>query len=194
MAASNRFASVFLTSVFQTSVFRTSVLPLSIGFFAAALALSGCDRAKEKAQEKALEAAIEQAGGKDVEVERKDDQIKISAPDGSGSMTVGMNVALPEDFPKDVWVPANANIIHAVSSKEMANAIMNASQLPPQIAADAAAAMTAAGWQQVDKRENAQGMQQLAFVKNGQRLTYSAHVGRDKASSVLTVRMMPADK
>ena len=145
----------------------------------AVVSTAGC----RKAEETAPEAASGQAAAESIAPMQND------APTGNanGAMT---GLPLPADFPKDLWVPSSGMIVQASA----ANLTMSVPALPEQVANDALAAMTASGWQEKDRRTNPQGMQQLKFAKDDRLVTYSAHPGRDKASSVLSVRSSPTDR
>jgi len=66
-------------------------------------ACSGCRKAANEAMESAIESQIARDGGK-ANVQIADDNISIKFQDEKGELRIagGKDVALPEDFPKDV--------------------------------------------------------------------------------------------
>lgn len=152
----------------------------------AVVSTAGC----RKAEDTAPEAAGGQAAAESVASTQNDERASIDAPDGNTGNGAMTGLPLPADFPKDLWVPSSGMIVQASA----ANLTMSVPALPEQVANDALAAMTASGWQEKDRRTNPQGMQQLKFAKDDRLVTYSAHPGRDKASSVLSVRSSPTDR
>ena len=67
---------------------------------------SGCQNAADAA----AEAAIERATGKQINVARDGDRLDIRGGDGAMSIAAGDGVALPTDFPGDVFLPASYDI------------------------------------------------------------------------------------
>ncbi|MEN1941221.1 hypothetical protein WCE41_08800 [Luteimonas sp. MJ246] len=70
------------------------------------LLASGC----EKAADAAAEAAIERATGKQMEVDRDGSRLHVRAGDETLAIAAGAGVALPADFPGDVFLPASYGI------------------------------------------------------------------------------------
>lgn len=82
---------------------------------AAVLVLSGCGESlSEKATEKAVEKMIESQGDKDTEVDIDDGKMVVETDEGK--MESGEDVALPADFPADVYV-VEGKIKAAISDK-----------------------------------------------------------------------------
>jgi hypothetical protein len=156
----------------------------------AVVSVTGC----RKAEDKAPEVAIEQVRGEDAAQPRSDDPASTGARDANAGNDARTGLPLPVDFPGDLWVPSSGMIVQASTAEETASLTMTVPALPEQVAKEASAAMTSSGWQQQDQRTNPQGMQQLKFAKGEQSATYSAHLGHDKASSVLSVRQSSAGR
>ena len=153
----------------------------------AVVSTAGC----RKAEEKAPEATVEQTSAEDAALPRNDDHASIGTPDSSAGNGARTGLSLPVDFPEDLWVPSSGMVVQASTAEETASLTMAIPAMPEQVANDALAAMTSSGWQQQDRRTNPAGMQQLKMVKDSRLATYSAHLGHDKASSVLSVRLSP---
>src|SRR5690606_22347016 len=76
---------------------RVSQLSLVL---ALVLAAGAC----KKVGESAADAAIERATG--VKVDRDGDQVTLHSKDGDLAIRTGESVALPDDFPDDIYLPA----------------------------------------------------------------------------------------
>lgn len=77
------------------------------------------EKATESAVEKALEKAIEKQTGEeaDIEINAEDEgQVKVSTD--QGSMQIGTDTKVPEDFPKDVPIYDGAEPMMAISHNE----------------------------------------------------------------------------
>ncbi len=165
------------------------VLLLGASLMAVSLLATGC----RKADETASETASAQTSSQDTAGAARDgDSTSVGAAIATATGLAGLQV--PGNFPSDLWVPSAGMIVQATANEGTANLTMTVPSMPDRVAADALAAMTASGWQQKDQRTNASGMQQTTFVKGDGLVTYSAHLGHDKASTVLSIRKRPADR
>ena len=81
-------------------------LPLLILAGLGMLAASGCQRAADAA----TEAAIERASGQQVGIDRDGERLRITSADGEAVITAGAGVALPADFPDDLFLPPSYGI------------------------------------------------------------------------------------
>lgn len=79
--------------------------------------LTGCGK---KTEEKAMEKQIEQATGGKADVDLSKDRMSITTKTDKGEvkMQVGENVALPDNFPKDVFVYPGSKISTAMQTPE----------------------------------------------------------------------------
>lgn len=154
----------------------------------ALLVLAGC----QKAADAATEAAIERASGHQVQVDRDGERLRISSVDGGTTIDTGAGVALPADFPDDVFLPAT----YGVSSvMDVGGARLVSLESEGTVAAmfDAARAeMERRGWSQTLAMQQAESAM-LGFSLDERETTYtfSRHNGgplmvgiqvRDKAS------------
>ena len=73
---------------------------------AAVLLAGGC----QKAADVATEQAVERATGQRVEVDRDGNQVRIRSNEGEMTIASGEGVALPADFPDDVFLPSTYGV------------------------------------------------------------------------------------
>ena len=158
------------------------VLALS---FATTLCLGGC----HKAQEAAAEAAIESASGHKVDVQRDGDKVTYKSDEGEVTMQHGMDLSLPADFPKDIYLPKTytVNSVMDMGGMHMV-ALMSPEQVPALFNA-ASAAMQQQGWKQVTAMQQATGSAMLAFEKEKRHVALSFNRNRQDAGTVVSVQM-----
>lgn len=139
------------------------------------LVAPGC----KKAQDAAVETAIERATG--AKVEKDGDTMTIKTEQGEVKVATaedGGTVAMPADFPKDVYLPADNKLASAMDMAGMQMLNMTTPQDLAKVSADIEKSMQGQGW----KREMA--MQ----AGNGSTLMYS----KDKRQVVY--QMLKADE
>ncbi len=128
-----------------------------------ALALVLVAGACQKVGETAADAAIERATG--VKVERDGDQMTLRSADGELAIRAGESVALPEDFPADIYLPPDAQVNSVMDLQGISMVSLTA---PGQVAglfAAAREAMQAQGWTQSMSAQHSADAAMLAFEK-----------------------------
>lgn len=85
---------------------RTSVLAVAL---AATVTLAGCGAVAEQVAEKAVEKGIEAEGGGNVDLDLDNGNVSVQSSDGSFSMDMEGDV--PEEFPADVPLPDDAEVV-----------------------------------------------------------------------------------
>ncbi len=82
------------------------------------LALTGCDSLKErltrKLSEKAAETLIESQSGEKVEIDSKAGTMRVQSKDGKGTMTLGIDTKVPDNFPKSIPLYPAAKLMTAM--------------------------------------------------------------------------------
>ena len=127
-----------------------------------------------KAEDSVAEAAIEQATGKNVDLQRDGDSMTVQAGDAEIKIATaedGGSVALPADFPSDVFLPAQRAVNSAMDMGGMKMVNITTSALPATVSADVEKAMQAQGW----KREMAmqgEGSSTLIYTKDKRQAVY----------------------
>lgn len=94
-----------------------SRLTPSVLVVAASLSMLGCDTIKEKLGEKAAEALIKSQTGENVDIDTKDGKLSVKMTDEKGTVTLGANTKLPDDFPKSVPVYPGAQVEASLAAK-----------------------------------------------------------------------------
>jgi len=80
--------------------------------------INGCfgQKVAEEITEEAIEKAIEEESGGDIEVDLSEEEMTIKSDEGE--MTIGTGAELPDDFPKEVPVYPDMEIVTSVKSTE----------------------------------------------------------------------------
>ena len=143
-------------------------MPLLILASLGALAASGCHRAADAA----TEAAIERASGQKVSIDRDGQRMRIATADGEAVIDAGQGVALPADFPDDLFLPARYGVtsVMDVGGARLVN-LESDGALPSMFEA-ARQAMTGKGWSQTLAMQQADSAM-LGFSQDGREATYT---------------------
>ncbi len=107
---------------------------LMLGF--AALG-GGCKQATGSVTSEAMDTAIEKDS---------DGKVSVETNDGSFEATTGDKVKIPDDFPQDVPLPKNAEVISSVKSPEGFVVMLQTSDASDKVVAQYTAEMKAKGW------------------------------------------------
>lgn len=142
-------------------------LPLLLAA-AATLLAGGCRNAADAA----AEAAIERASGRQIDIDRDGNRMRIGSGDDQIEIVTGEGVALPADFPDDVFLPAS----YGVSSvMDVGGARLLNLQTEGALAAvfeNARAAMQGRGWSQTLAMQQADSAM-LGFSRDGREAAYT---------------------
>lgn len=154
-----------------------------------AVALLGCQKAQEKVMEEVAEKAIEQEVGGDAKVEANNGSLNIQADGASVQINAQGGVKLPENLPKDVFVPTDANITLANSTPD--GAMISFSQ---PVGLDKASSqmreqMQKNGWTQTADL-NMNGQRMITYTKGEQEaaLMVSGDAGTSTTTMTLTFK------
>ena len=149
----------------------------------ALLVAPGC----KKAQDAAVETAIERATGAKVEkdgesmtIKTEQGDIKVATAEDGGS------VALPADFPKDVFLPSDNKLASAMDMGGMQMLNMTTPQEHAAVSADIEKSMQGQGW----KREMAMqagGGNTLMYSKDKRQVVYQM-LKADEGGTQLAIR------
>lgn len=135
---------------------RVSQLSLVL---ALVLAAGAC----KKVGESAADAAIERATG--VKVDRDGDQVTLHSKDGDLAIRTGESVALPDDFPDDVYLPADYQVNSVMDLQGVSMISLTAPGQVSSLFAAAREAMQAQGWTQSMSAQHSADTAILAFEK-----------------------------
>jgi hypothetical protein len=162
-----------------------TVMRIIVLSFAIAFCLGGC----HKAQEAATEAAIETASGHKVDVERDGDKVTYKSDEGEVTMQHGMDLSLPADFPKDIYLPKTYTVNSVMDMGGMHMVALMAPEPVPALFNAASEAMQQQGWKQVTAMQQATGSAMLAFEKEKRHVALSFNRNRQGVGTVVSVQM-----
>lgn len=147
------------------------------------LVAPGC----KKAQDAAVETAIERATG--AKVEKDGESMTIKTEQGEVKVATaedGGTVALPADFPKDVFLPSDNKLASAMDMGGMQMLNMTTPQELAAVSADIEKSMQGQGW----KREMAMqagGGNTLMYSKDKRQVVYQM-LKADEGGTQLAIR------
>ena len=159
---------------------------LSIAIALAALLVApGC----RKAQDAAMETAIESATGAKVDVDKDGNEVTIKTEQGDLRIATaedGGSVAMPANFPKDVFLPTDNKLASAMDMGGMQMLNMTTPQELAAVSADIEKSMQDQGW----KREMAMqagGGNTLMYSKDKRQVVYQM-LKADEGGTQLAIR------
>lgn len=145
--------------------------PLPLLFAATLILLAvGC----QKAADAATEAAIERASGQKVQLDRDGNRLRISTGNGADEVSVvtGEGIALPADFPGDLFLPADYGVssVMDIGGARLLN--LQSTGAVATVFEDARSAMQDRGWSQTLAMQQADNAM-LGFSRDGREATYT---------------------
>ena len=147
----------------------------------AVLTVAACGKSPgERLAEKALSAAT----GQEVEVSKDGAEVTFKTDKGEMKIAGGDDATLPNDFPKDVYLPSGYKV---ESSMQMPGALVVSLAAPGQVSslfADASKQMQAEGWKQTLAMQQSGETQMLAFEKENRSAMVSFDADGDEAVKV----------
>jgi hypothetical protein len=166
------------------------VLVLGV-IFCSAVLVSGCGRPKksmsekisEKIAEKAIAMNIKDSQGKDAKVDISDGKLTVKTKDGETSFASGEGAAIPENFPKDVYVVKGAKIQMAMKTPDGFALSMKVDQAAATVAATYEKELKAEGWEQEGSFDMS-GTRSLAY-KKGERQVAIVMTKSEEATDVM---------
>lgn len=157
--------------------------PLATLALATCLTLAAC---ADKAEEVAVAAAT---GGK-VEMDKDGDTTTVKTAEGTFTISNDGSQSLPEDFPADVFLPADYRIQTVAKA---GGATMLQLAVPADVAATAQAVadgMASKSWKtQMTAQQN--GTHILMFEKDGRTMAYNVMNNPDGKGSYVGVQVVP---
>ncbi|GHD73580.1 hypothetical protein GCM10007164_23030 [Luteimonas padinae] len=143
-------------------------MPLLLLAALGVLAASGCHRAADAA----TEAAIERASGQQVDIDRDGGRMRITTGDGEALITAGAGVALPADFPDDLFLPSSYGVTSVMDVGDARLVSLESDGAVASMFEDARAAMAGKGWSQMLAMQQADSAM-LGFSQGGREATYT---------------------
>ncbi len=150
------------------------------------LPLTAC----QKIAEKAAEAALEKATGNKVDLKRGDGTMSIKTEQGELKMAASVNgesVPMPDDFPKDVFLPEKGKINSAMdmAGMKMVNIITSASS--GEISAQVQKSMEAQGWKREMAMQGEEGSATFVYSKDKRQTVYQM-MKNDEGGTQIAIR------
>ena len=159
---------------------------LSIAVAVAALLVApGC----KKAQDAALETAIEGATGNKVDVQKDGNEMTIKTEQGDLRIATaedGGSVAMPANFPKDVFLPAENTLASAMDMGGMQMLNMTTPQELAAVSADIEKSMQGQGWKREMAMQAGDGST-LMYSKDKRQVVYQM-LKADEGGTQLAIR------
>ena len=149
----------------------------------ALLVAPGC----KKAQDAAVESAIERATG--AKVEKDGDTMTIKTEQGEVKVATaedGGTVALPADFPKDVFLPSDNKLASAMDMAGMQMLNMTTPQDLAKVSADIEKSMQGQGWKREMAMQAGDGST-LMYSKDKRQVVYQM-LKADEGGTQLAIR------
>ena len=150
----------------------------------ALLVAPGC----KKAQDAAVETAIERATG--AKVEKDGDTMTIKTEQGEVKVATaedGGTVAMPADFPKDVYLPADNKLASAMDMAGMQMLNMTTPQDLAKVSADIEKSMQGQGWKREMSMQTGADSSTLIYSKDKRQAVYQL-MKADDGGTQLAVR------
>lgn len=124
--------------------------------------------------------------GKKTDVNVSGDKMTVKSEDGTAVFTSGSSAKLPDNFPKDVYVPAGASVTTAMTVPEGFNVALQTKENAEKISAACKARMSENGWKEEAAYTAAQ--QTVISFKKDNRTATVMIMGADGATQInLTV-------
>lgn len=149
---------------------RHPKLPLLLAATAVAMAVAtaGC----QKAADAATEAAIKRASGQDVEIDRDGNRMRVRTAEGEVSFAAGNGVALPDDFPDDLFLPDTYGVSSVMDIGGARLLSLESGGSVPSMFEAARTSMEARGWSQTLAMQQAENAM-LGFSRDGREAVYT---------------------
>lgn len=147
----------------------------------------GCKRAAENTAETFVEKAIERESGGKADVDLKGGTMTIKTGEGEVIVTAAAEgIALPADFPKDVFVPGEGRITHSLKTSEGFQLMVQTPLAAARAAEQVAAEMKARGWEQESSFNSAETVV-YSFQKEEGRRQATVSVTKDGTGSLIQI-------
>lgn len=123
----------------------------------------------EKTAEKMAEEAIEKQTGEEADINIEDGETEVKTKDGKATLKTGASVDLPDDFPEDVYICDNPNIIQTVGAEGSYIVVYQTEMSSEDIANSYMTEMKKEGWKL--EGESNQANQKIRAFKKDERST-----------------------
>ncbi len=159
---------------------------LGLCVLACTVLLAGCDRSEQRASE----AAIETASGGELDVEHDRGTMTIRRSDGATARIArGKSLALPDDFPADVYRPPQHEVVSVADMEGAQIVIFTTDATLAATRSAASKQMLERGWKQMTIMEGATGSI-LGYEKDKRQvvLSFGPYEGRTAVNVQLATK------
>lgn len=144
----------------------------------------------QEAAEKMTEATLEKATGNKVDLKRDGNSMSITTDEGEFNVDAGVDgesVPMPDDFPKDVFLPEKGKINSAMdmAGMKMVNIITNVPSA--EISAQVQKNMEAQGWKREMAMQGEEGSATFVYSKEKRQTVYQM-VKNDEGGTQIAIR------
>lgn len=167
----------------RSNMVRLLLPMLAIGLL---LPLTAC----QKAAEKMAEAALEKASGNKVDLKRDGDTMTIKTDEGEFNAAVsqdGESVPMPDDFPRDVFLPEKGKINSAMDMAGMKMVNIITSSGSSEISAQVQKSMEAQGWKREMAMQGEEGSATFVYSKDKRQTVYQM-MKNDEGGTQIAIR------
>ena len=148
------------------------------------LALAGCKKAGEKVAEKAIEAGLAKEGV-NAKIDASGQKVTIQSKDGTAVYSGGKSAAVPENFPKDVYVYDGASVMASIAVPDGFNLVLETGDNADKVLGTIKSKMIGFGWK--EEMTMNQGNSAMVGYKKEQR-SVMVNISTDKKTTItLTV-------
>lgn len=151
-----------------------------------ALSLLGCQKAQEKVMEEVAEQAIEQEVGGNAKVEASGGSLNIQADGVNVNIDAQGGVKLPENLPKDLFVPSDAKVTVANTTPEGAMITFEQAVGIEKATRQMKEEMQKNGWSQTADL-NMNGQRMVTYTKGEQEAALMVAGDGSKTTTTMTV-------
>lgn len=129
--------------------------------------LAACGQAQESASEALAEQALEAQTGAaiDLDTENGVSTLTMQTDEGPLQHSVGENVPLPADFPKDVVLPEEFTVVSVMKMGPTQSVVLRSSETMAALYDQYKAGQTGRGWKETMSMQGAEGAS-LGFEKD----------------------------
>lgn len=133
----------------------------------AAVLLAACGKAQESASEALAEQALEAQTGAEVELDTEDgvSTVTMKTEEGQLQHSVGENVPLPEDFPKDVVLPDDYTVVSVMKMGPTQSVVLRSRETLSVLYDQYKTGQADQGWKETMSMQGAEGAA-LGFEKD----------------------------
>jgi hypothetical protein len=137
---------------------------LAVAVFAVLLA--ACGKAQESASEALAEQALEAQTGAEVELDTEDgvSTVTMQTEEGQLQHSVGENVPLPENFPRDVVLPDDYTVVSVMKMGPTQSVVLRSRETMATLYDHYKTGQTDRGWKETMSMQGAEGAS-LGFEK-----------------------------